>query len=376
MLNRIAMVLALFGVFVAGVLSYSHGSKTEVPCAADGKVDCARVINSPAGELMGIPVAYLGLAVYLILFGLAWYRVKATGKNWSLSANSALILTGIGFGFHLYLQVVSLMMLGQLCVWCLTSAVNMLIAFLVHGMLAQKGEPAEEREPKKDLAVAAMAVVLAVGAFGVTTTQMTKAVSPVSEIKSGVPLAEIMPIEAKMKGAPDAKIVVIEFADMLCPTCRKTYPDFTELFKKNVTKMRIGFRQFPLVQLPGHETALHAAMIAEFAAEKNLFWEFVDKAYDEANGERVKSVAGLLEIGREAGLDLEEMRPLVTKTTEQGNGRLLNKVNDDFYLAAERLKIKGTPTFLLIVNGGEPRALSFEELKRAMDEPEIKALLK
>lgn len=371
------MVLSLFGVFVAGVLSYSHAAKKEVPCAADGKVDCAQVINSPAGELMGIPVAYLGLAVYLILFGLAYYRTKATGKQWSMAANVSLILTGIGFGVHLFLQVISIRMIGQLCSWCLTSAVNMLVAFIVHGMLAQKGEPQEKGSAKTDLTVAAVAALLAVAAFGYTTSQMDKAISqPYASITQGVPLEEILPIEAKLKGNPEAKIIIIEFADMLCPTCRKVYPRMEEIYKKHSTKMRVGFRQFPLVSLPGHETALHAAMIAEFAAEKNLFWEFVGKAYDESNGERVKSVAGLLEIGREAGLDIEEMRPFIMEATQPGKGRLLNKVNDDFFLAAERMKIKGTPTFLLIVNGGEPRALSFEDLEHALEEPEIKELLK
>lgn len=368
------MVLSLFGVFVAGILSYSHAAEKEVPCAANAVVNCAAVVNSPAGSFYGIPVAYLGLFVYLMLFGLAWYRVKATGKNWMRAANASLIFTGIGFGFHLFLQVISLNVLQQVCYWCLTSAVNMLIAFVVHGMLAQKGEPESERNTKMDMTVAAAAAILSIGAFGITTMQMQKEVV-YKEFKTDLTNEQILPIAAKMKGDPNAKIVVIEFADMLCPTCRLTSPKFEALYKKHTGKMRVGFRQFPLFNLPGHETALTAAMIAEFAAEKDRFWEFVNKAYEEGNGERVKSEAGLLGIAEEAGLNLEELKPLLAEAKD-GQGRLLSKVNEDFYLSSQDLKIKGTPTFLLMVNGGKPRALSFQELERAMDEPEVKELLK
>lgn len=368
------MVLSLFGVFVAGVLSYSHAAEKEVPCAANATVNCAAVVNSPAGSFYGIPVAYLGLLVYLLLFGLALYRVKATGKNWAMAANASLIFTGIGFGFHLFLQVISLNVLQQVCYWCLTSAVNMLIAFVVHGMLAQKGEPEGERQTKLDMTVAAAAVVLAIGAFGITTTQMQKEVV-YKEFKTDLTNDQILPIAAKMKGDPGAKIVIIEFADILCPTCRTTSPKFEELYKKYPGKIRVGFRHFPLFNLPGHETALPAAMIAEFAAEKDRFWEFVNKAYEEGNGERVKTEAGLLGIAAESGLNLDELKPLL-ESAKNGDSRLLDKVNEDFLLSSQELKIKGTPTFLLMVDGGKPRALSFQELERAMEEPEIKELLK
>ncbi|QYK53170.1 MAG: vitamin K epoxide reductase family protein [Fimbriimonadaceae bacterium] len=377
LLNRVTMVLSLFGVFVTGVLSYSHAAEKEVPCAANATVNCAAVVNSPAGSFYGIPVAYLGLICYLLLFGLAWFRVKATGKNWVRAANASLILTGIGFGFHLFLQVVSLNVLQQLCYWCLTSAVNMLIAFIVHGMLAQSGEPTDEKGSKIDVTVAAAAAILAVGAFGITTTMMQKEAKFYKDFKTELTNDQILPIPAKMKGNKDAKIVIIEFADMLCPTCRSTSPKFEALYKKHSGKIRIGFRQFPLFNLPGHEMALTAAMIAEFAAEKERFWEFVNRAYDEGNGERVKTEAGLLEIARESGLSLDELRPLLEEAkSPTGESRLLDKVNADFHLSSEDLKIKGTPTFLLIVNNGEPRALSFEELEHAFDEPEIKELLK
>ncbi len=377
LINRIVIVLSAFGLFVTGILSYSHLSKKEVPCAADAVVNCAAVVNSPYGSILGIPVAYLGFAAYLILFLLSLYRSKATGREWERSTYLSLLVTGIGFGVHVFLQVISITVIQQLCEWCLTSAVNMLVLFVLHGLLAQAGEPVpESRKPKLDQTIAIAAVILALGAFGVVSSKMQKEVSFAIKGLSleGKTLADVLPAEGKQQGDPDAKVTIIEFADVFCPSCRQAAPRMEAIYNQYDGRLRWAYRHFPLINVPGHETTFEASILAEYAADNGKFWDYLHNLMLEQNESRAKTVPGLLEIAKESGLDVNEIREDLHVPEES---RYFDRVNEDFHLATSELKLKGTPTFILFVEGREPVPLgSISEVENALKEPAIQALLK
>ena len=90
------------------------------PRSASSRVpfNCDAVLNSKYSELAGIPIAWLGLAVYLILGAiiLLWRR------NAFLREYGSLLAFGLGLFawlFSMWLVYVQAVLLGALCPWCL-----------------------------------------------------------------------------------------------------------------------------------------------------------------------------------------------------------------------------------------------------------------
>jgi protein-disulfide isomerase len=382
LLNRVVLVLSMFGTFVAAVMSYSAAFKVEVPCRADATVSCASVTNSPFSLLFGVNVAHLGLVTYLAILALAFYRARATGLVWSQVTRAGFILSGIGMGFSLFLQTMSLTQIGSLCYWCLASFLAMLGLFILHGMIAQRGEPAlieDERklfmERRKDSNLLIGAAILAIASFGFTAAGMrTEATAQDKSVQlEGITVEEILGDGRKMIGNKDAKVTVVEVADFNCPACRMAAPRVKALYEKYGGRVRLAYVNFPLYGIPGHETSIAAAMASEFAAEKGKFWEFANKVFDPANAERVKSEGGIYGIASELGLDRTEMRARMDVDKDDS---LLNRVNDDMHLVSQRMKLNGTPKYLLIVEGRPIEAYEYPGLEAALQRPSVAALIK
>ncbi|GAB4546006.1 MAG: hypothetical protein OHK0023_05130 [Anaerolineae bacterium] len=132
-LRVISLVLAVIGIGVAGYLSYTKATGTEVACNA-GNSGCEMASESVYGYLPvsydGIPVAYLGLGGYLTIFlALALEkRIPFLAKH---SKKVVLGLTFVGFLFSGYLVAVQKFILDSFCIWCMGSAVIMTALFAV-----------------------------------------------------------------------------------------------------------------------------------------------------------------------------------------------------------------------------------------------------
>jgi protein-disulfide isomerase len=75
-------------------------------------------------------------------------------------------------------------------------------------------------------------------------------------------------------GPEHAPVVVVEYADFQCPTCKQAAPTLQLLLQRFASRVRLVFRHFPLEQ--AHPQALAAAEAAECAAEQGRFWEMHD----------------------------------------------------------------------------------------------------
>lgn len=106
-----AVALALVGIAVSGYLLWVHEAGSTIVCATGG---CETVQQSRYAEIMGIPVALLGLAGYVLLVGTALLR---TGR--ALFAHTVLAVTAAVFS--LYLVYVQVELIGAICQWCLVS---------------------------------------------------------------------------------------------------------------------------------------------------------------------------------------------------------------------------------------------------------------
>lgn len=122
-----AGTLALVGAAIAGYLTYARLTGGTIACATGG---CETVQGSAYAEVLGIPVAALGLAAYVFLGATA----LAAGELARL-AGAALALAGVAFG--VYLLAVQVVAIGALCHWCVASDVVMaLLAVAAVGRLA------------------------------------------------------------------------------------------------------------------------------------------------------------------------------------------------------------------------------------------------
>jgi uncharacterized membrane protein len=106
-----AVALALVGIAVSGYLLWVHEAGTSIVCATGG---CETVQHSRYAEIMGVPVAFLGLAGYVVLVATA---VLGTGR--ALFAHTVVAVTAAVFS--LYLVYVQVELIGAICEWCLVS---------------------------------------------------------------------------------------------------------------------------------------------------------------------------------------------------------------------------------------------------------------
>jgi len=89
------------------------------------------------------------------------------------------------------------------------------------------------------------------------------------------PAASLTPVDHVL-GAPDARVLVIEYGDFECAFCGRAYGIVKELERKYSTHLRVVFRSFPLAQ---HRRAQKAAEAAHCAGEQGKFWEMHDRLF-------------------------------------------------------------------------------------------------
>ena len=128
LVRRIQLVLVVVGLVVAGYLSYLKLAEAPAVCVETGPFDCNVVLNSQYSELSGLPIAYLGFAVYVAI-GIILLLENRVGflRDWG-----RLAAFGIGLFawlFSMWLVYVQFALLQALCPWCLTHETNFTILF-------------------------------------------------------------------------------------------------------------------------------------------------------------------------------------------------------------------------------------------------------
>jgi len=127
-LRRLQLLLTAIGIFVAGYLSYLKLAEAPAVCVESGPFNCNVVLNSQYSELFGIPIAWLGLAVYgLIGLGLGLERRVDFLRSYGILLIFGLSL--FAWLFSLWLVYVQVFLLEALCPWCLTHEANFTLLF-------------------------------------------------------------------------------------------------------------------------------------------------------------------------------------------------------------------------------------------------------
>lgn len=114
---------ALAGLAVAGYLAFVEMTLNEAVCGVVG--NCNTVQQSEYARLFGIPIGAIGVAGYI---GIAAAWALRRNQRWRLWMNRALVgMSLFGVAFSTYLTFLEPFVIGATCIWCLTSAVWMLV---------------------------------------------------------------------------------------------------------------------------------------------------------------------------------------------------------------------------------------------------------
>ena len=106
-------VLASLGAAISAYLLYVRETDGSLVCSTGG---CETVQSSSYAELLGLPVAALGLAGFLVLLVAALAR-----GEWARLVNATVALAA--FLFAAYLLVVQLVVIDAICQWCVATDV-------------------------------------------------------------------------------------------------------------------------------------------------------------------------------------------------------------------------------------------------------------
>lgn len=381
-LNRIGIVLATVGAFIAGALSMAHLLKREIPCGLfDG---CQAVAQHPTSFWFsgtvnleglfgrpGIPVAVFGFAMYLTLLVLAAWRRFADPSFGRLLLRAGFGLSLVGTVISIYLQYISASVIREWCTWCIASAITITLLFFVHAleMQAETSRRDAPARPRSDLFVIAgfgLALLVALG-FQAKLLGASRVERPDLQKIGGDAMDQLLPDDLKFMGDPKAPVTILEFGDLNCGMCQRMHPLVKDVVAKSKGKVRWAFRHFPLYEAKPY--SLHAALLAEYASEYGKFWEYLDEVYALDHTE-LRGEEPYFAVLSRLGLDPEQARRAIRDT----NSKVWDRVYRDRALA-DRLGLEKTPAYFVIAPGLETMIVPGGELLDYLEKPEIKAII-
>ncbi len=370
LMNYASLFLSFVGINVAAFLSIGHALAKSIPCGEGG--GCDIVQSNAASILFGIPVAYLGLGAYVLLAAISAMRaIRGLGRTMFLGT-AALTISGIGALFSFYLQYISLTQIHAMCVWCLTSAITMCLLFLVQAGLAQTEIPKDAHPKSSGTAIIVtfgfiLHALLTIGGSSMFFVHSAPNLNGLG-LSNDDRLIRLLLTDDSMKLGPDsAPIKVVEFSDLVCPSCRAYYPHVKEVVNNSNGKIQLVLRQRPL-KLEDHKMALPAAVIAEYANSKGLGWKFVDAMYDH-DIEELQTQEQVMAVAKSVGIDLQDAQ----KHMNPGDP-VWKRVQRDVH-TADAIKVTETPTFVIIARGVPPVAALGGELLTKLKEPQYQELI-
>jgi uncharacterized membrane protein len=123
--------LALLGLAISIYLTYVHYAGIEPVCSSIS--NCERVQTSEYADLLGIPVAVLGIAGYGAILVSLRMRVDVTA-----------MLAYLALAFSAYLTWAEVFKIEAICQWCVASAIITLV-IAVLATLRALGAPLHHR---------------------------------------------------------------------------------------------------------------------------------------------------------------------------------------------------------------------------------------
>ncbi len=351
---------------IAHHMELRRNGHTEAACNINSSINCDLVAASKYSEVFGIPLGVWGLGyfmaagilVVIVLRGLrsakehelAWFALAVMG-----------VLSSLG------LATISLGILGVGCLVCMV-VYGLTLAQGVVAWRLWRHRSAELRWSLKPLGsgLSTAVIAVAIAVIGFNFLKPTATLPPELQdlpgkldIDKGPPLFTPTPVELIInknpysgmgedfrKGADDAKIVIVEFADYMCPACGQTAPILEELYRQLGQRALLVFKNYPLsnqcnssVQSDMHPHSCDIAKLARCAGGIGKFWDYHLMAFEhQAKASRENA----LQWGRNVGLTEQQMNECLASQD------IAAKIRDDV-AAGNKAGVNSTPT--IFING-------------------------
>ena len=194
-------------------------------------------------------------------------------------------------------------------------------------------------------------------ALAVATQAYIKKLRTKYEVTTQLPVFRVdVKTSGPSKGAKDAKVVILEFADFECPYCERGNSTLNELIKRYPKDVRVVYKDFPL---DFHENAVPAAIACRCAGEQGKYWEMHSLLF--ANYAQL-NVDKIAELAKGLSLDNETF------------GQCLNNPKHAEAIAADqaegaRYGVEGTPAFFvngIPLSGAQPLETFVEIVEREL----------
>lgn len=203
---------------------------------------CFAVRISPYSRLLGVPLPYVGLIAFAVLFGGSLLvqtkeHVRFLALALAAGAASALLLLAI-------MQFV----VGATCAWCVAVDLSAIVAAASAILLAARAnkykEPVEQiiNPTGGEMTAWAVAAGLAIA---------------LPFVWGRYPVVPPLPAPAQALQVPD-KVTFINFSDFQCPHCRKLNPSLQPIKSKYEGRVHFDRRMMPLQSHPGALPAAQA----------------------------------------------------------------------------------------------------------------------
>lgn len=158
-------------------------------------------------------------------------------------------------------------------------------------------------------------------------------------------------------GSADAPVVVVEFFDPACGTCRTFYPMVKQLMKQHPGRIQLVMRYAPF-----HSGSDKVVAVLEAARKQGKFWEALEALFDSqdtwASNHTAKVDLALKNLD-EIGLNMEQLAFDVTAP------EVLQAVAQDLK-DANTLGVSQTPEYF--VNGRPLASFGFQQLQQLVIE--------
>jgi len=374
------LILAAVGGALAAWLVWIHLALKREPeagsaCNLGGLLDCDVVNASRFASVLGVPIAYCGLAMYLILGALALAELRRGGP--ARVAVYARLLGTLAVAYSMFLASVSATVLHAVCLFCVgLYGVNLGLAVLGWWCRTPRSTIVAKLNADLPLLFGSFRpwraqIALALLVLGAIATRQigvafeAAAQSPTSGVTVKRTLFTVAPGHAE--GPADARLVVVEFTDFECPHCRRANETLEGLRAQHADRVQFVIKHFPLdrscnraVWNDTHRRSCTAAHAAVCAGEQGRLWPFQNAVF-----ERGVDEDALDDAARAAGLDVARWRRC--RWTARARDSVLADVEDGL-----RIGIRRTPTFLVgdqvLAGGGAVDRIS-GEIDRALAVP-------
>lgn len=202
------------------------------------------------------------------------------------------------------------------------------------------------------LAAAVLLLAFAVSTLYYTSTQQEETT------QAAIPNQEhLLRMHSPTLGSAEAKVLIVEFFDPACETCRDFYPFVKQLMAAHPDRIRLAMRYTPF-----HEGSDQVVKILEAARKQGKYWETLEALYaaqeswvlqHRAQPDRVWDVLGGV------GLDLDRVR-------EDMASPAIAAVIDQDLRDAQALNVTQTPEFF--VNGQPMPSFGYGQLQTLVEE--------